>query len=95
MELLLNSSPKKYLWYEFKQEPMCNYTINYTLTSVDVTQGDPPFNELNEGEHETNIATFNNLTREIEFEAKKSSLLDKKFKFYFNVIVIVDKSVQP
>ena len=39
VEFLVDQDPLKYEWDEYIQEPMCNYTVSYTLTSTELTSG--------------------------------------------------------
>ena len=69
---------------------MCNFTIEYTLTATEISANELSFHELEEGQYEKALATFDNTTRQIELHSKSAQLVGKTYRHYFNAIVDVD-----
>ena len=69
---------------------MCNYTVDYTLTATEVSANEQSFNELEEGQYEKALATFDASTRQMELHSKDPKLVGKTYRHYFNAKVDVD-----
>ena len=90
VEFLVDQDPKKYSWLGFTQKPMCNFTVTYTLTSTELTRGEQPFHALREGEFDSHLAFFDNVTHEMTLQSKERTYINREFKFFFNAILHVD-----